>query len=182
MIDEPVASRLLSAGIRLPAAVKPVANYTSGMISPGPLLFLSGQGTRKDGVFQYVGKLGAELTVDQGYQAARLCAINMLAQIEAICGLDAVRRVVKLTGFVNAVPDFVDAPKVLDGASDMMVQAFAAEGRHARSAVGVATLPFGMAVEVEGVFEVDPNVLPRAAPVETDLDFPPKTRQLPDHQ
>lgn len=155
MIEKSTVERLADAGIVLPEAVTPVASYVSGVVSGGPFLFLSGQGTRRNGVFQYVGKIGADLSVEDGYAAARLCAINMLAQIEAVCGLEAIRRVVKLTGFVNAAPDFTELPAVINGASDLFEQAFGQKGVHARSAIGAATLPFGMAVEVEGVFEVD---------------------------
>lgn len=154
MTQDAVLSRLAKAGIVLPSPVNPVANYVSGVISDGPFVFLSGQGTRQDGVFQYVGKVGDAIGIDDGYKAARICAVNMLAQLHALCGLSSVRRVIKLTGFVNTAPGFTDVPKVLNGASDLMAEAFGDAGRHARSAVGVATLPFGMAVEVEGIFEL----------------------------
>ena len=154
MSESSVIERLNAIGIKVPVAVTPVANYVPGVLATGPLLFLSGQGTREDGVFQYVGKVGEDLSVEDGEAAARLCAINILAQVQAFCGFNAVKRVVKLTGFVNSAPDFVDVPKVLNGASDLMVQAFGEQGKHARSAIGVTTLPFGMAVEVEAVFEL----------------------------
>ncbi|WP_323012957.1 RidA family protein [Devosia sp.] len=154
MSDQNIRARLQSQGIVVPTAVKPVANYTSGVMAKGSLLFLSGQGTRQDGIFRYIGKVGEQFTTEEGAAAARLCALNVLAQIEAICGLDAVRRVVKLTGFVNAASDFTEVPAVLNGASDLMVAAFGADGVHARSAMGVATLPFGMAVEVEAIIEL----------------------------
>lgn len=154
MTKDSVLNRLAEAGIILPSPVNPVANYVSGVITDGPFVFLSGQGTREDGVFQFIGKVGDTISLEDGYKAARICAVNMLAQLHALCGLSSVRRVIKLTGFVNAAPDFTDVPRVLNGASDLMAEAFGDAGRHARSAVGVATLPFGMAVEVEGIFEL----------------------------
>jgi enamine deaminase RidA (YjgF/YER057c/UK114 family) len=154
LTEDPVVSRLARAGTTLPSPVNPVANYISGVIAGESLVFLSGQGTRKDGIFQYVGKVGHTISLEEGYNAARICAVNMLAQLHLLCGLSSVLRVVKLTGFVNAAPEFTDLPKVLNGASDLMAEAFGEAGRHARSAVGVATLPFGMAVEVEGIFEI----------------------------
>jgi enamine deaminase RidA (YjgF/YER057c/UK114 family) len=154
MTSSSVVEHLRSIGITIPAPVATVANYVPGIIATGPFLFLSGQGTRENGVFQYLGKVGGNLSIEEGYAASRLCAINILAQIQSLCGLDSIKHVVKLTGFVNSAPDFTDLPKVLNGASDLMVQAFGDRGVHARSAIGVATLPFGMAVEVEAIFEL----------------------------
>jgi len=147
-----IETRLAERGISLPAAAAPVANYVPWVVAGG-LVFVSGQVTMVDGKPQYVGQLGKEFGIEDGAKAARICAINILAQVKAACGdLDRVARCVKLTGFVNATPDFKDHPKVINGASDLMVDAFGDKGRHARAAVGVASLPLGVAVEVDAVF------------------------------
>jgi len=149
-----IESRLAELGVALPKAAAPVANYVPWVIT-GKLLFIAGQVTLVDGKAQYVGQLGREFGVEDGAKAARLCAINILAQVKAATGeLDRVARCVKLTGFVNATPDFKDHPKVVNGASDLMVEAFGESGRHARAAVGVSGLPLGVAVEVDAVFEL----------------------------
>ena len=142
-------------GIALHEPPSPVANYV-GFVRTGNLLFVSGQVcVDPKGKLIAKGKLGAGVTVEQGNAAARGCAINVLAQIKAALGdLDKVVRVVRLGGFVNSAPDFLDGPKVLNGASDLMVAAFGDKGRHARTTVGVASLPADAAVEVEGIFEV----------------------------
>ena len=136
-------------------APRPVANYV-GFVRTGNLLFVSGQVCfDPDGKLIAKGKLGAGVSIEQGAAAARGCGINLLAQIKAALGdLDKVVRVVRLGGFINSAPDFVDGPKVLNGASDLMVQVFGDKGRHARTTVGVASLPADAAVEVEGLFEV----------------------------
>jgi enamine deaminase RidA (YjgF/YER057c/UK114 family) len=150
-----IEQKLASQGITLHQAPNPVANYVPSVRS-GNLLFVSGQVCLgADGKLIAKGKLGAGVTVEQGAAAARGCAINLLAQVKAALGdLDKVTRVVRLGGFVNSAPDFLDGPKVLNGASDLMVAAFGDKGRHARTTVGVAALPSDAAVEVEGVFEV----------------------------
>jgi len=150
-----VEQKLAAQGIVLHEPPSPVANYV-GFVRTGNLLFVSGQVcVNPDGKLIAKGKLGAGVTVEQGNAAARGCAINLLAQIKAALGdLDKVVRVVRLGGFVNSAPDFLDGPKVLNGASDLMVAAFGDKGRHARTTVGVASLPSDAAVEVEGVFEV----------------------------
>jgi enamine deaminase RidA (YjgF/YER057c/UK114 family) len=150
-----VEQKLADLGIMLHDPVSPVANYV-GFVRTGNLLFVSGQVCMDpDGQLIAKGKLGAGVSVEQGNAAARGCAINLLAQIKAALGdLDKVVRVVRLGGFVNSAPDFTDGPKVLNGASDLMVAAFGDRGRHARTTVGVASLPRDAAVEVEGVFEV----------------------------
>jgi len=150
-----VEQKLAAQGITLPEPAAPVANYV-GFVRTGNLLFVSGQVCfNAEGKLIAKGKLGAGVTVEQGNAAARGCAINLLAQIKAALGdLDKVVRVVRLGGFVNSAPDFLDGPKVLNGASDLMVAAFGDKGRHARTTVGVASLPADAAVEVEGVFEV----------------------------
>ena len=149
-----IEERLALLGITLPVPAKPVANYV-GFVRVGNLVFTAGQVTIKDGRFEYQGKLGREIDLEEGALAARLCAINVLAQLKAACGsLDRVKRIVKLVGFVNAIPEFTDHPKVINGASDLMVEVFGEAGKHARSAVGVGSLPMNVAVEVEAIAEV----------------------------
>ena len=150
-----VEQKLAGLGITLHEPVSPLANYV-GFVRTGNLLFVSGQVCiDPEGQLIAKGKLGAGVTIEQGQAAARGCAINLLAQIKAALGdLDKVVRVVRLGGFVNAAPDFIDAPQVINGASDLRVAAFGDKGRHARAAVGVAALPRDAAVEVDGVFEV----------------------------
>ena len=150
-----IESRLAELGITLPQAPSPAANYVPYVVS-GPLVFLSGQVPMADGKPSFVGKVGADFSVDEGYQAARLCAVNLLAQLRNACNgdLDRVERVVKLSGFVNCAPDFTAQPQVVNGASDLMVEVFGDAGRHARFAVGASSLPLGVAVEVDGVFEL----------------------------
>jgi enamine deaminase RidA (YjgF/YER057c/UK114 family) len=150
-----VEQKLAAEGITLAEPRSPIANYVP-FVRSGNLLFVSGQVCMNaDGKLIAKGKLGAGVTVEQGNAAARGCAINLLAQIKAALGdLDKVVRVVRLGGFVNSTPDFLDGPKVLNGASDLMVAAFGDKGRHARTTVGVASLPADAAVEVEGLFEV----------------------------
>jgi enamine deaminase RidA (YjgF/YER057c/UK114 family) len=150
-----VEQKLAAQGITLHEPPAPVANYV-GFVRTGNLLFVSGQVcVNPEGKLIAKGKLGAGVTVEQGYEAAKGCGINLLAQVKAALGdLDKVVRVVRLGGFVNSAPDFLDGPKVLNGASDLMVAAFGDKGRHARTTVGVASLPSDAAVEVEAVFEV----------------------------
>ncbi len=151
-----VDQRLSELGINLPQPAAPAANYIPYVIS-GNLVFVSGQITMSDGALKYVGTVGDDLNTDDGYQAARICAINLLAQVKTACGgdLDRVKRVVKLGGFVNCTPDFTDQPKVINGASDLMVEVLGDAGKHARFAVGAPSLPLGIAVEVDGIFEID---------------------------
>jgi len=147
-----VEAKLAALGIVIPAATAPAANYVPTVIS-GNQLWISGQISMADGKFM-AGKLAGEADIEGGRAAARQCAINVIAQIKAALGdLDRVKRVVKLVGFVNSAPDFTDQPKVVNGASDLVVEAFGEAGRHARSAVGVAALPFNVSVEVEAVVE-----------------------------
>jgi len=137
-----------------PAPAAPIANYV-GFVRTGRLLFVSGQLCFAGGELVAKGKLGPQVTIEQGQAAARACAINLLAQIKAALGdLDKVARVVRLGGFINSAPGFTDGPKVMNGASDLMVAVFGDKGKHARSTVGVAALPADAAVEVEGTFEV----------------------------
>lgn len=147
-------SRLAELGVTLPDAPAPAANYVP-YVQVGDLVHVSGQISMKDGAF-LTGKLGDDMTADEGADAARSCAISLLAQVKAACGgdLDRLQRVVKLVGFVNSTADFGDQPKVINGASDFMVEALGDAGRHARSAVSAASLPFGVAVEIEGIFQI----------------------------
>jgi enamine deaminase RidA (YjgF/YER057c/UK114 family) len=155
MMAGTVEQKLATLGVTLHEPSSPVANYV-GFVRTGNLLFVSGQVcVSPEGQLLAKGKLGAGVSVEQGQAAARGCAITLLAQVKAALGdLDKVARVVRLGGFVNSAPDFVDGPKVLNGASDLMVAAFGDKGRHARTTVGVASLPADAAVEVEAVFEV----------------------------
>jgi enamine deaminase RidA (YjgF/YER057c/UK114 family) len=150
-----VDERLKQLGVEIPTPAMPVANYV-GFVKTGNLVFVSGQVTLKDGKFEFVGKLGREISVEQGQEAAKLCAINIVAQLKAACegDLDRVERIVKLGGFVNSTPDFTDQPKVINGASDFMVAVFGDKGRHARAAVSAGSLPLGVAVEVDCVAEI----------------------------
>lgn len=150
-----IEKRLAELGVTIPAAAKPVANYV-GWVRTGNLVFTAGQVTLSDGKLAYQGKVGGEIAMEDAHKAARLCAINILAQLKDACGgdLDRVVRIVKLVGFVNAVPEFADHPKVINGASDFMVEVFGEKGKHARSAVGSGSLPFNVAVEVEAVAEI----------------------------
>jgi enamine deaminase RidA (YjgF/YER057c/UK114 family) len=144
-------TRISELGIVLPAAAAPAANYVPAVIS-GSLLYISGQLPFKDGKLAYLGRLGENVSVEDGYQAARLCAINLIAQIKAAAGsLDRVQRIVRLGGFVNSTADFTDQPKVVNGASDLFVEIFGEAGRHARSAVGAPSLPRGVSVEVDAI-------------------------------
>ena len=147
--------RLAELGIELPRAAAPVANYVSFAVT-GNLLFVSGQVAMTVGGITYRGRLGDDVSLDDGYQAARVCALNIFAHVKEACGgdLDRVVRCVKLGGFVASTPDFTDQPKVVNGASDLMVEVFGDKGRHARFAVGTAALPLGVAVEVDAVFEI----------------------------
>jgi enamine deaminase RidA (YjgF/YER057c/UK114 family) len=150
-----IEGRLAELGIELPHAAAPVANYVPTVRS-GELLFVSGQICQWNGERRFIGKLGGAISVAEGQQAARLCGLNILAQAKAALGgdLDRVKRVVKLIGFVNSLPDFAQQPQVVNGCSDLLVEVFGDTGRHARSAVGVAALPAGVAVEVEAILEV----------------------------
>jgi enamine deaminase RidA (YjgF/YER057c/UK114 family) len=151
-----IDKRLAEKGIELPQAAAPVANYVPVTIA-GKLAFVSGQVTVWNGEFKFKGKLGKDFTVEQGQQAARLCGLNIIAQLRAALGgdLDRVRRVVKLGVFVNSTADFVDQPKVANGVSDLMVEVFGDAGKHARFAVGTNVLPLDLAVEVDAVVELN---------------------------
>jgi enamine deaminase RidA (YjgF/YER057c/UK114 family) len=150
-----VETKLAQQGITLPTPASPVANYVP-FVRSGNTLVVSGQLCfATDGKLAAKGRLGDSVSIEDGQKAARACAINLLAQLKAALGdLDKVVRVVRLGGFINSAPDFLDGPKVLNGASDLMVEVFGDKGRHARTTVGVASLPADAAVEVEGLFEV----------------------------
>lgn len=152
-----VEERIRELGITLPETPPPIANYVPG-VQTGNLLYTAGLGpaNRADGTAPN-GKVGLDLTVDEGYEAARLTGINILARIKALVGdLDRVERIVKLLAMVNCPPDFGDHPAVANGCSDLMVEVFGDKGRHARSAVGMNSLPHGMPVEIEVIAEIRP--------------------------
>lgn len=149
-----IETKLAELGVTLPEAPVPAANYVPYVLT-GNQVYVSGQISQgPEGLI--TGKLGGGLDVAAGAAAAKACAISLLAQLKAACGgdLDRLVRVVKLTGFVNSTPEFTDQPKVINGASDFLVEALGDQGRHARSAVSAASLPLGVAVEIEAIFEV----------------------------
>jgi enamine deaminase RidA (YjgF/YER057c/UK114 family) len=150
-----IETRLLELGVTLPSPPVPVASYVPFVVS-GNLVFISGQVPVQDGAVKYVAKLGDDAGVEIGQAAAQLCAINLLAQLKAACDgdLDRVVRCVKLGVFVNATPDFTQQPEVANGASDLIAAVFGEAGKHARAAVGVGSLPRGVAVEVDAIFEI----------------------------
>ena len=149
-----LAAKLIEMGIDLPDAPAPAANYVP-FVQVGDIVYVSGQ-ISNDPNGLITGKLGADMSSEQGAAAARTCAINLLAQVKAACDgdIDRLVRVVKLTGFVNSTSDFTEQPKVINGASDFLVEALGDAGRHSRSAVSAASLPMGVAVEIEGIFQV----------------------------
>ncbi|HHX88408.1 MAG TPA: RidA family protein [Paracoccus sp.] len=149
-----IDQRLAELGLTLPEAPAPAAAYVPYVLSGG-IVYVSGQISQgANGLIK--GKLGADMSTEQGSEAARACALSLLAQLRAACGGDfgRLRRVVKLTGFVNSTPDFTEQPKVINGASELLVEVLGEIGWHARSAVGVASLPLGVAVEIEAIFEI----------------------------
>ncbi|GAB4538187.1 MAG: RidA family protein [Ruegeria sp.] len=148
-----IEAKLESMGVILPDAPAPAANYVP-FVRVGNIVYVSGQISKDEALI--TGKLGADMDVAAGAAAARVCAINLLAQVKAACGgdIDKLVRVIKLTGFVNSTADFTDQPQVINGASDFLVEALGEAGRHSRSAVSAASLPLGVAVEIEGIFEV----------------------------
>jgi enamine deaminase RidA (YjgF/YER057c/UK114 family) len=156
MIKLSYEERAKSMGITIPKAATPVGAYLLAVQS-GTLIFTAGQGPVKDGVPAYKGKIGRDLTVEDGYEAAKLAALNCLAAAKSVLGtLDRVERVVKVNGYVNSAPGFTDQPKVMNGASDVLAQIFGENGRHARTSVGVNELPMNIAVEVELVLACKP--------------------------
>jgi enamine deaminase RidA (YjgF/YER057c/UK114 family) len=150
-----IEARLAELGVTLPTPTAPSANYVPTVVT-GKQLFISGQLPFEDGKLAASGHLGAQVSVEDGRKAARACAIQLLAQAKAALGeLDRVVRVVKVVGFVSSTPDFSDQPAVVNGASDFLVEVLGDRGKHARSAIGVAALPRGAAVEVEAIFEFE---------------------------
>ena len=150
-----IEQRLNELGITLPPPGAPAGNYVPFVVV-GDIAYMSGQVAREAGKMKYVGKVGRDISIEDGQAAARLCAVNLLSQLKAACGgdLDRVERCVRLSGFVNSPPDFFEHPKVVNGASDLMVQVLGERGQHARTAVGVAALPLDSAVEVEAIFKL----------------------------
>lgn len=149
-----IEARLSELGVTLPDVAAPAANYVPYVVV-GDMVYVSGQISQNaDGLI--VGKVGADLDVDAGADAAKTCAVSLLAALKAACGgdIDRLVRVVKLVGFVNSTPDFIDQPKVINGASDFFVEALGDQGRHARSAVSAGALPLGVAVEIEAIFQI----------------------------
>ena len=149
-----IEARLAELGVTLPDAPAPAANYVP-YVQVGDILYVSGQISSNDaGMIK--GKLGDDMQAEAGAEAAKACAISLLAQVKAACmgDMESLVRVIKLTGFVNSTPDFGDQPKVINGASDFLVEALEERGRHSRSAVSAASLPFGVAVEIEGIFQI----------------------------
>ena len=149
------ADRIKELGITLPESPSPVANYIP-VVKTGNLIYLSGVGPadKPDGT-SYTGKLGKDLSIDQGYDAARLTAVNLISRLNGFLDdLDQVKQIVKVLSMVNATPDFLDPPAVTNGCSDLLVEVFGDKGRHARSAIGVATLPGGMPIEIELIAEI----------------------------
>jgi enamine deaminase RidA (YjgF/YER057c/UK114 family) len=148
-----IDQRLSELGITLPPPGSPAGSYVPFVIV-GDLVFMAGQVAREAGKMKYTGKVGRDVSIEDGQAAARLCAVNLLAQLKAACGgdLDRVERCVRLGGFVNSPPDFLEQPKVINGASDLIVEVFGERGQHARTAVGASALPLDSAVEVEAVF------------------------------
>lgn len=149
-----IETRLKELGLTVPQLAAPVANYVPSVVSGG-WIYVSGQLPMVDGKLAYTGKLGRELELEQGYEAAKLCALNCLGAIQQALGsLDRVERIVKISGFVNSDPEFTAQPKVVNGASDLLGQVFGDQGAHARSAVGVACLPMDACCEVELIAKI----------------------------
>lgn len=155
-MTNPIETRLSELGIQLPVASAPAANYAPYVVS-GNTIFVSGQIPVLDGELKFLGKLGDDVSDDNGYQSARLCALNIISQAKAACGgdLSRIKKIVKLGGFVNCTSDFSDMPKVINGASDLMVEIFGKDiGSHARFAVGAPGLPLNVTTEVDAVIEL----------------------------
>lgn len=152
-----IASRLHELGIVLPDLSVPSGNYVPYRVA-GSTLYISGQVPRVDGVDQFIGVVGETMQLEEAYQAARICGLNILARIHAALDgdLDRVSACLQVRGFVNAIPTFKDHPAVIDGASDLIVQVFGDKGRHARTALGAGSLPRGFAVEVDAIFAIEP--------------------------
>jgi enamine deaminase RidA (YjgF/YER057c/UK114 family) len=151
-----INKRLAELGIVLPKPAQPVATYVP-WVRTGNLVYISGQGAVRDGKIEYTGRVGETLSLEDAIASARLTAINVIAHLRDACSgdLDRVKRIVKLLGFVNCTPTFGEQPKVINGASDLMVEVFGDKGRHARSAVGAPSLPFNLSVEVEAIAGIE---------------------------
>ena len=151
-----IDARLAELGVELPEAAAPAANYIPYVVT-GKLIMVSGQIPMQDGEIKGIGKVGRDMTTEEAAGIARICALNLIAQAKAACGgdLDKIARVVKLGGFVNCIDDYAQQPEVINGASNLMVDVFGDAGRHSRFAVGTNALPRGVAVEVEGIFELE---------------------------
>lgn len=151
-----VDERIAALGLELPEPAPPAATYVP-YVQSGSLVFVAGQITSWKGERRFIGKVGQDYGLDEARQAARIVALNILAQVRAACGgdLDRVRRCVRLGGFVNCTPDFNDHPLVINAASELMLEVFGEAGRHARAAVGAPSLPFGVAVEIDAIFEIE---------------------------
>jgi enamine deaminase RidA (YjgF/YER057c/UK114 family) len=155
MNEQSVEQRLAGLGYQLPPVSPPIGNFVKGVVV-GNLLFVSGNPPDQPGYVSPKGKVGADVTVEQAYEAARYTGLNLLAAAKSTLGsLDRIRRVVKLLGMVNSAPGFGEQPKVINGCSDLFVELFGEQGRHARSAVGMGALPNGIPVEIEAIFEVE---------------------------
>jgi enamine deaminase RidA (YjgF/YER057c/UK114 family) len=149
-----IEARIKELGIEMPNATKPVANFVP-CVQTGNTLFVSGQVSSWNGEYRHIGKVGREISLEEAQKAARVCALNVLAQSRAHLGdLDRITRIVMVQGFVNAVPEFTDHPRVINGASDILVEIFGEAGKHARFALGAGSLPFNVAVEIAAVLEV----------------------------
>ena len=150
-----IEAKLQELGVTIPTPAASVANYV-GYVTTGSLVFVSGQLPLEDGKVAVSGHLGKNVSIEDGYKGARICAINLLAQLKAATNgdLGRIKRVVRLTGFISSTPDFTEQSKIINGASDFLVEVLGDAGRHARISISVAALPMGAAVEVEGVFEI----------------------------
>ncbi|MCC6598795.1 MAG: RidA family protein [Alphaproteobacteria bacterium] len=152
-----IKARLATLGYELPQAAAPAANYVPYVIADGDFLFVAGQIPFLNGKTMHLGRLGADLGIEEGVEAARACALNILAQANEAVGGDfsKIKRLVKLGAFVNCTPEFTDHPQVVNGASDLMVAVMGDAGKHARFAVGAPSLPRGVAVEIDAIFEIE---------------------------
>jgi len=150
-----IEQRLNELGIVIPTPPIPVASYLPYVVT-GNLVVVAGQVTLEGGKVKYVGRLGDDVTIEEGEAATRLCALNVLSQLKAACGgdLDRVKQVVRLNAFFNSTPDFLDHPRVMNAASDLMAEIFGPAGKHTRVGVGVSSLPLGVPVELDGIFEI----------------------------
>lgn len=154
MHQSTIEARLKEMGFELPEVPHPMAEYVPAKLV-GSLVYVSGQGPIRDGKPAYIGQVGAELSLDEGYQAAQICCLNCLAAVKAIAGsLDVIKEIVHLRGFVNSAPDFHEQPKVVNGASELLVKLFGEQGRHTRAALGTSNLPGNIPIELEMIVRV----------------------------